>query len=207
MAQLGLSGLINLSSNMRWWYHCPNDCRKNPSTSTSTTTRSHCKLPPHPSFHIIPTNPLQAAQVVDVPPPPPYTTDTFHDIPSVFQTPGSDIHSVNHLHIHNRRENVIGQSLYILVVAAKFELNNVKMQVHIVLIRPCLCHTSTKAKQNGRHRLRHQMLRSGLATAHQFPSIWRQGVPLLRITNPTCRLLHAKGISISIYTLCSKGST
>jgi len=61
-------------------------------------------LPPPPT----PPREVTAAQVVDIPPPPPYTTDTFHDIPSVFQTPGSDIHSVNHLHIHNRRENVIG---------------------------------------------------------------------------------------------------
>jgi len=44
---------------------------------------------------------------VDVPPPP-YTANTFRDVPPSFSTPDSDIHSVNHLHIHNRHEDVIG---------------------------------------------------------------------------------------------------
>jgi len=60
-------------------------------------------LPPPPP------SPRAVADVgVDVPPPPPYTTDRFRDIPSSFQTPESDIHSVNHLHIHNHLGNVIG---------------------------------------------------------------------------------------------------
>jgi len=41
-------------------------------------------------------------------PPPPYTPDTYREVPPSFSAPEPDIHSVNHLHIHNRHQDVIG---------------------------------------------------------------------------------------------------
>jgi len=40
-------------------------------------------------------------------PPPPYTPDSFRDVPASFSTPEPNI-SVNHLHIHSRHQDIIG---------------------------------------------------------------------------------------------------
>ncbi|KIM90508.1 hypothetical protein PILCRDRAFT_812256 [Piloderma croceum F 1598] len=68
-------------------------------------------LPPPPPLPLLPVA-VQTNRAAEVGPPPSYNIATFRDFPShpPPSTPDSesDIHSVNHLHIHNRRKDVIG---------------------------------------------------------------------------------------------------
>ena len=109
----------------------------------------------------------QARVVSESVPPPPYAANA---VPASSLTPDPHIHSVNHLHIHSRHQNIIGQSQSAMV--HKFTLIP-KIQAHIVSIRICLCLRSPKANPNGKPHLRRRTLHSGLVTARS-PSIWLQ---------------------------------